>query len=133
MTVEIFARPRRAGNWHDCNERSDSGKDASSTSAGPKIGGTAMLEESQLFGKHQPLELIPGSPYESRREFVEKLAHKLWEQRGRPVGSPDDDWFAAERSVYASLVASGMISPSSNDPETIRKEIHRWMRGDSER
>ena len=92
-----------------------------------------MLDESRLTGKQQPLELISDSSYESRREFVEKLAHKLWEQRGSPVGSPNADWFAAEQAVYASLVASGMITPSSNDPQNIRNEIHRWMHGDSER
>jgi hypothetical protein len=86
-----------------------------------------------MLDAQQPLELIPDSPYESRHEFVEKLAHKLWEQRGRPAGSPDIDWFAAEQAVYASLVASGMIIPSSNDPQNIRKEIYRWIRGDLER
>ena len=92
-----------------------------------------MTDESRMQFKQQPLELIPDSPYESRHEFVEKLAHKLWEQRGRPAGSPDIDWFAAEQAVYASLVASGMIIPSSNDPQNIRKEIYRWIRGDLER
>lgn len=92
-----------------------------------------MLEEFRTLDAQRPLELIPDSPYESRHEFVEKLAHKLWEQRGRPVGSPDMDWFAAEQAVYASLVASGMITQPSNAPETIRKEIRRWIRGDSER
>jgi hypothetical protein len=23
------------------------------------------------------------------------LAYRLWEERGRPIGSPEDDWFAA--------------------------------------
>lgn len=23
------------------------------------------------------------------------LAYKLWEERGRPIGSPQEDWFAA--------------------------------------
>ena len=92
-----------------------------------------MTDKSRMLDAQQPLELIPDSPYESRHEFVEKLAHKLWEQRGRPVGSPDIDWFAAEQAVYASLVASGMITPSSNDPQNIRNEIYRWIRGDSER
>jgi len=27
---------------------------------------------------------------------IERLAYWLWQQRGRPVGSPDDDWFLAE-------------------------------------
>jgi len=63
--------------------------------------------------------------HDARHEFVAKLAYKLWEQRGRPLGSPDADWFAAEQAVYASLAASGMITPSPNDPQNMREEIYR--------
>ena len=84
-----------------------------------------MPDESRSLDKQQPLELIPDFSYESRHEFVEELAYKLWTQRGSPLGSPDVDWFAAEQAVYASLVASGMISPSSNDPQNMRDEIYR--------
>ena len=96
------------------------------------IGEAAMLDESRSPEKQQPLELIPDSPYESRYEFITKLANRLWVQRGRPLGSPDVDWFAAEKAVYASLAASGMIIPSSDDPHNITEEIHRWMKADSE-
>ena len=27
------------------------------------------------------------------------LAYRIWQQRGCPEGSPDDDWFAAERQL----------------------------------
>jgi hypothetical protein len=81
-----------------------------------------MADESR---PQQPLELIPDFPYESRYEFVKQLAYKLWEQRGRPLGSPDVDWFAAEQAVYASLVASGMITPSPNGLQNIGEEIYR--------
>jgi hypothetical protein len=91
-----------------------------------------MPNESRPLDRQQPPELIPDFAYESHYEFVEKLANKLWVQRGRPLGSPDVDWFAAEKVVYESLAASGMISPSSNNPQNIREEIHRWMQGDSE-
>jgi hypothetical protein len=82
-------------------------------------------DESQPPDKQQPLELIPDFSYESRHEFVEKLAYKLWEQRGRPLGSPDVDWFAAEQAVYSSLAASGMITPSPNDRQNMREKIYR--------
>ena len=95
--------------------------------------GTTMLDESRLPGKQELLELIPDFAYESRREFVARLAYKLWVQRGRPLGSPDVDWFAAEQDVYASLVASGTITQSSNDPQSIRKAINRWIHGDLEK
>jgi hypothetical protein len=83
-----------------------------------------MADESRPV-EQQPLELIPDFPYESRYEFVKQLAYKLWEQRGRPLGSADVDWFAAEKAVYASLVASGMITPSTNDLQNMRKKIYR--------
>jgi hypothetical protein len=88
-----------------------------------------MSRESRAPDKEQPLELIPDFLNESHYEFVARLAYKLWVQRGRPLGSPDADWFAAEQAVYASLVAAGTISPSSNDPQSIRKELGRWMQG----
>ena len=28
-----------------------------------------------------------------------KRAYQLWEQRGRPFGSPEVDWFAAEKAL----------------------------------
>jgi hypothetical protein len=30
---------------------------------------------------------------------IEKLAYRFWEERGRPFGSPEEDWFKAEREV----------------------------------
>ena len=73
----------------------------------------------------RPLELTTDFLGENRHEFVAELAYKLWEARGRPFGSPEVDWFAAERAVYSSLVASGLISPSDNDPQHIAEKIYR--------
>jgi hypothetical protein len=84
-----------------------------------------MPDESRPPDQQQPQELIPDFLYESRHEFVEKLAYKLWAQRGRPLGSPDVDWFAAEQAVYVSLVASVMITPSPNDPQNMGEKIYR--------
>lgn len=36
---------------------------------------------------------------EDAHELTAKLAYQLWEQRGRPFGSPEVDWFAAEKTV----------------------------------
>jgi hypothetical protein len=33
------------------------------------------------------------------RAQVEKLAYQLWEERGRPSGSPEEDWFRAEAEL----------------------------------
>ncbi|MGO9339191.1 MAG: DUF2934 domain-containing protein [Terracidiphilus sp.] len=88
-----------------------------------------MPDESRPSDKQQLLELIPDHPYESHYEFVAELAYELWEQRGRPLGSPDVDWFAAERALYASLVTAGTITSSPDDPQNIRKAVGRWMQG----
>jgi hypothetical protein len=32
-------------------------------------------------------------------EDVAKLAYRFWEDRGRPMGSPEADWYRAEREV----------------------------------
>jgi Protein of unknown function (DUF2934) len=84
-----------------------------------------MRNELSEWDRQQPLELIPDSAYEDRYEFVEKLAYKLWEERGRPTGSPDVDWNAAERAVYSSLVAAGFVAPSANDLEHLSEKIYR--------
>ena len=31
-----------------------------------------------------------------KRLQVERLAYWLWQQRGMPIGSPEEDWFLAE-------------------------------------
>lgn len=82
------------------------------------------MPNDTLPNDDQPLELIPDSPYESRHEFVEELAYKLWMRRGCPLGSPDIDWFAAEQAVYASLIASGMIDPLFNGKQTMEQAIY---------
>jgi hypothetical protein len=88
-----------------------------------------MPNESGPLDWQHPIELIPDFAYESHYEFVERLAYKLWLQRGSPPGSPDVDWFAAEKAVYTSLVAAGTITSSSNNTQNIREEIGRWMHG----
>jgi hypothetical protein len=46
--------------------------------------------------------------YESRQEIVQELAYQHWEKRGRPFGSPEGDWFAAEEALRSYLLASGL-------------------------
>jgi hypothetical protein len=35
----------------------------------------------------------------SFREEVELLAYLFWQQRGCPEGSPEEDWFRAEKTL----------------------------------
>ncbi len=41
------------------------------------------------------------------REKIALLAYSYWEARGRQGGSPDDDWYRAEREVLGSLETGG--------------------------
>ncbi len=34
-----------------------------------------------------------------RHEEIARLAYELWERRGRPLGSPEIDWYAAETAL----------------------------------
>lgn len=40
-------------------------------------------------------DFFAGDPH----EVTSKLAYKLWERRGRPFGSPEVDWFAAQKAL----------------------------------
>jgi hypothetical protein len=40
-------------------------------------------------------------PKQASYEDIARLAHALWEQRGCPDDSPDEDWFQAERELQA--------------------------------
>jgi hypothetical protein len=55
-----------------------------------------MAAESIALETHTP---EPGSDPDVARthEAISRLAHVLWLERGAPQGSPDEDWFEAER------------------------------------
>jgi len=35
------------------------------------------------------------------REDIARLAYQIWEERGRPTGSAEGDWYEAERQLQA--------------------------------
>jgi hypothetical protein len=49
--------------------------------------------------KYQPTASSPGS------EQIAALAYQLWEARGCPEGTPDEDWFNAEKALTAKSTA----------------------------
>lgn len=49
--------------------------------------------EVETCGTSEEPEVVAGS-FESG---VAALAYELWQRRGCPEGSPEDDWFEAER------------------------------------
>ena len=81
-------------------------------------------QREQPMDRQQPLKLVPDFLGEDRHEFVAKRAYQLWEERGRPFGSPEVDWFAAEPAVYSSLLASGLIAPSGHDSHHMAEKIY---------
>jgi hypothetical protein len=44
----------------------------------------------------------------------EKLAYRFWEQRGRPFGSPEEDWLKAEREFQRELTGPPERLPFSS-------------------
>jgi Protein of unknown function (DUF2934) len=53
-------------------------------------------------------------------DVTAKLAYELWEQRGRPLGSPELDWFAAEKALASTQRDSKRdflygITPEANE------------------
>ena len=44
-------------------------------------------------------------------EEVAQLAYRYWEARGRPLGSPEDDWFRAEQDVLMERLVWGRRPP----------------------
>lgn len=83
-----------------------------------------MPSKVKSLDTQQPIELTTDFLGEDRHEFVAKLAYKLWEERGRPLGSPEVDWFAAERAMYSALLASGLVG-SGIEPEHLAEKIYR--------
>ena len=45
---------------------------------------------------------------------IEKLAYRFWEERGRPFGSPEEDWFKAEREFHRGLIGPPERLPFSS-------------------
>ena len=37
------------------------------------------------------------------QRLTKQLAYENWERRGRPIGSPEVDWFAAEKELAATF------------------------------
>jgi hypothetical protein len=57
-------------------------------------------------------------------EITANLAYQLWEQRGRPFGSPEVDWFAAEKTFGGVTATSGTgAAPVRHNPGQTRERI----------
>ena len=68
----------------------------------------SMTEQSRSGDWARRPEPLTDFYGEDRHELVQKLAYQHWEKRGRPLGSPDIDWLAAEEAVRSYLLSSGV-------------------------
>jgi len=82
-----------------------------------------MPKEFKTMEGQKRIELTPHFSGESHHEFVAKLAYERWQERGMPLGSPEVDWVAAERALFRSLVAAGLVSPSASGQQDMEREI----------
>ena len=61
-----------------------------------------------------------------RKAEIEKIAHQLWIERGRPVGDPMTDWAAAERIVNGQGAQAPQGQPqTASQPQTAGKSGRR--------
>ena len=42
---------------------------------------------------------LVASTQDDRHEQIALRAHGLWQERGSPIGSPEEDWFRAEQEI----------------------------------
>ena len=58
--------------------------------------------------KIEPIKAVDTTPYElveivvaekASKDAVAALAYQLWQERGCPVGSDQEDWFRAEQQL----------------------------------
>jgi hypothetical protein len=52
---------------------------------------------SQFTAKAPPPEAQRGSNGPVAADEIRQLAYRLWEERGRPDGSEQEDWYEAEK------------------------------------
>jgi len=57
---------------------------------------TALLNKATSESKRKN-----SAPAASEPDHVAELAYTLWEARGCPIGSPEEDWFKAEQELAA--------------------------------
>ena len=46
---------------------------------------------------------------------IRALAYRLWESRGKPLGSPDEDWLEAERQLLSKQSAAAPASKTVDE------------------
>ena len=65
---------------------------------------SSLEEKSDSSNAAGGVELA--TPSASNGEQVAELAYRLWLERGAPFGSPEEDWYAAERQLQSGGAAA---------------------------
>jgi len=59
------------------------------------------MRAQELQPTASPETSMPSDQPQPTHEQIVSLAYVLWQQRGCPDGSPDEDWFTAEKELLA--------------------------------
>jgi DUF2934 family protein len=86
---DLAAHAHRSGAEHHGKEDHPTGHESSRQAQ--EHSNPAYLQAQQEHGGHER-EHAPHAPQE---QDIAALAHKLWQARGCPEGSPEKDWFSA--------------------------------------
>ena len=71
-----------------------------SNGAGKKETAKAAPKQASSKARVRKVPAAPTAetvPYTMSDEEIEQRAYFLWENRGRPIGSPDEDWHTAKK------------------------------------
>jgi hypothetical protein len=49
-------------------------------------------------------------------QLIAQLAYGLWQKRGCPIGSPDEDWFRAENELQRESFVGQLVSAFPTGP-----------------
>ena len=62
-----------------------------------------------------------GPPEPENQEEIAALAHALWQARGCPHGSPEEDWFQAKRELAERSAFQKAEFEEANGPILVRQ------------
>jgi len=66
---------------------------------GVNLGAIAAMGAAGAAIAMDPLPEAPSSQSLADREEISRLAYTYWVDRGSPDGSPEEDWFHAEKTL----------------------------------
>ncbi len=99
-----------------------------------KVKGVTKSKRKQLFGRH--------ISNEEREQCVREIAYRYAEQRNFANGSPESDWYKAEKDVARQLdkemgiVQKGYRSLTSGlatELKTVKQDVRKWLRDKHEK